>query len=140
MCSFEVITAEANRPRSRLQPKRHGAASSHRFQTCPGVRHGSGRTCVGALLQLGLGLQPVLKITTVRTSSLFPEGIGAGGNAFSGDDMAACTVCEGGDCLRNSPCAVLLAAGTGDGLAAGRSFPGLNYCHNLNFQLVVLLQ
>ncbi len=95
---------------------------------------------MGAMLQLGLGLQPVLKITAVRASSLFPEGMGAGRDAFNGDDLQSRTVCEGGNCLRNCPCAVLLAAGTGGGLAAGRNFPGLNYCHNLNFQSVVLLQ
>jgi hypothetical protein len=34
MCSFEVTAPEANRPGSRLQPKRHGAASIQRDSVC----------------------------------------------------------------------------------------------------------
>jgi hypothetical protein len=34
MCSFEIITPEANHPGYRLQPKRHRAASMQKDSAC----------------------------------------------------------------------------------------------------------
>ena len=62
MRSFEVITPEANCPGSRLQPKRHGAASIQKYSECIPSDFGVAGAKVNPFGFAGRGIKPGIHI------------------------------------------------------------------------------